>query len=313
LSCLGERHRPIAGGTDLLTLLKPGIVDVDRLVDIRSADLPNMIAQCDDGVRIGALATLAEVARSDLLLRDYPAIAQAAASTATRPIRGRATVGGNLLQRPQCSYYRDPYTYCWLEGGNDCPALDGNNSRHAIFGGASCFAVHPSDLAGALLAFDAMVTLIGNAGRREVPIADFFALPEAGRRTETRIRPDELVLSIRLPRRSSGWRSDYRKVREGSASTFALVGLALAGRTRNDELEDVRIVFTGVAPIPWRHRAAEARLLEGRDAASARRAAIRAIGDDALPLRHNDYKIRLARYLLRRALDRIGIFQRGRR
>jgi xanthine dehydrogenase YagS FAD-binding subunit len=173
--------------------------------------------------------------------------------------------------------------------------------------------VHPSDLAGALLAFDAWVTLIGPRGRREVPIADFFAVPEAGRRTETRIGPDELVLSVRLPRRPAGWCSGYRKVMEGSASTFALVGLALAARFRGDDLDDVRIVFTGVAPIPWRHRAAEACLLGKQNAGSARAAAIRAIGDDALPLRHNDFKLRLARRLLGGALDRIAPRRRGSR
>jgi xanthine dehydrogenase YagS FAD-binding subunit len=305
LAALNGGGRVLAGGTDLIPLMKPGIVDADCLIDIRHSGIPQTITFGEDGVRIGALATLTSVAENPLLHLRHATLPQAAAVTATPQIRKRATVGGSLLQRPRCSYFRDPGSLCWLEGGDECFAIDGSNSKHAIFGGGPCYAVHPSDLAGALLACDARITLLGPAGERSLPLAELFAPPVPARRTETTIAPNELILYLTVPRRSSEWRSLYLKIPDLAAGSFAVVGLALAGRVRDNRIDDVRVVFTGVAPVPWRHTHCEERLLDIADSALARAAVRQAIAEQAFPLAENDYKIRLACKLLGDGLDRL--------
>ena len=305
LTQLNARDRPLAGGTDLLPLLKPGIVDVDRLIDIKRAGLPAGVVEEDDGISIGALTTLDAIEHDELLAARQPMLVDAVRVTATRQIRNRATVGGNLLQRPRCWYFRDPDVVCWLEGGDDCPAVDGRNSRHAIFGEGPCHAAHPSDLAGSLLAADADVTLLGPRGARRLPLGDFFRLPDDTRRNETAIDPDELLERVTLPHRAGDWRSVYLKIMERASWTFALVGLALAVRVRDGRIDDARVVLTGVAPVPWRLPECEAYLRDIGDPEHAARAAARVVESHARPLAENAYKIRLARSLLERALEEL--------
>lgn len=296
----------LAGGTDLLTLMKAGLYAPDRLIDIkRLPDLDNRIEEDDDGLTIGALVTLAQLEEDPRVTSLYPALAEASALAATPQLRHMATIGGNLLQRPRCWYFRNPRVHCWLKGGDECQARPGESQRHALFDISPCVAVHPSDPATALLALNASVRLRGASGERELPIADFFAPPTADRRTETIIQGDELIVAVRLPA-AQGWRSTYLKAMDRKVWAFALVGVAAALRMDEGRVIDARLALGGVAPIPWRAEAAE-RLLVGADIASEIVAsAADAALDGAQPLANNAYKVPLAKALVRRALQRLA-------
>jgi xanthine dehydrogenase YagS FAD-binding subunit len=311
LTLLGQNGdgaaRPLAGGTDLLTLMKAEITAPARLIDIkRIAELPRGIEESEQGFSIGALTTLAEVETSPLLRQHFPILTEAAAMAATPQLRNMATLGGNLLQRPRCWYYRNHLFQCWLKGGDECQAYDGQNQLHALFGGGPCYAVHPSDLAPALLALDAEVHLRGPGGERTLPLAEFYALPEPGRRQETVIDEDELILSVHLPALPEGTRSVYVKAMDRKVWAFALVSVAAVVRLSNRRIDEARLVLGGVAPIPWRVTAAEEELM-GREASAERfaRAATVALAD-AEPLLHNGYKVELAQSLIRRALSKLA-------
>ncbi len=296
--------RPLAGGTDLLTLMKADIAAPRQLVDIkRVGEVPRGIHTTDEGVTIGALTTLSEIEKSELLHQHYPVLAEAAAVAATPQLRNMATVGGNLLQRPRCWYFRNQHFDCWLKGGEGCPAKEGENQLHALFGEGPCYAVHPSDLASALLAVDATVSLRGTHGDRTLAFGDFFALPEANRRRETIIADDELLLSIHLPKPAPNTQSTYLKAMDRKVWAFALVGVAVVVQAAHGPVTDARIVLSGVAPIPWRLPAAEQALI-GRplSAESLQAVAERAL-DGASPLAQNHYKVPLAKRLIQRALS----------
>jgi xanthine dehydrogenase YagS FAD-binding subunit len=300
--------RPLAGGTDLLTMMKADVAAPSRLVDIkRVSGLSGDVEETEQGLTLGALATLAEIETHPLIGERYPALSEAAALAATPQLRNMATIGGNLLQRPRCWYFRSPHFRCWLKGGDDCPARDGENQLHALFGANPCVAVHPSDLATALVALEAEVRLRGPDGERTLPIADFFALPTDERRTETVAASDELLLSVQLPAPPAGTRSTYLKAMDRKVWAFALVGVAAVMRTAGRRIDDARLVLGGVAPIPWRARAAEQALIgaEIGEELFARAADIALA--EAQPLGHNAYKVPLARALVRRALASLTV------
>lgn len=299
--------RPLAGGTDLLTLMKADIVAPTQLIDIKRLDeLPRGITETATGVTLGALTTLAEIERSDLLHTRYPLLVEAAAQAATPQLRNMATIGGNLLQRPRCWYFRNHLFHCWLKGGDDCPAREGENQHHALFGDSPCVAVHPSDLASALVALDATVRLQGPTGERALPIANFFALPQDHRRQESTIGDDELLLALEIPALPVGTQSTYLKAMDRKSWAFALVGVAAVVSTVNGQITHARLVLSGMAPIPWRATAAEQALL-GTTMADAQldQVADLALGG-AQPLRHNGYKVPLARALVQRALTTVA-------
>ena len=296
--------RPLAGGTDLLTLMKGEIAAPPQLVDIkRLTDLPRGITEDADGtLRIGALTTLSAVERDPLLLARYRSLPEAVAAAATPQLRNMATLGGNLLQRPRCWYYRSPLFTCWLKGGEECQAREGENERHALFEQSPCVAVHPSDPASALVALDAAVRLRGPRGERTVALADFFAPPTAERRTENILGADELILEIAIPALAAGTRSTYLKAMDRKTWAFALVGVAAALRVEGGRIADARVVLTGVANVPLRATGAETALVGAApDEATFARAADAAL-TGAAPLAHNGYKVPLAAALIRRAL-----------
>lgn len=295
----------LAGGTDLLTLMKADLYAPERLVDIkRLPELDDRIAEGPDGLRLGALATLGQIEASPLIRQRYAALAEAATVAATPQLRNMATIGGNLLQRPRCWYFRNPGVNCWLKEGDECPAREGENQHHALFDISPCVAVHPSDPATALMALDASVRLRGARGERELPLTAFFAPPTDERRRETVIAPDELIVSVHIPS-AAGWRSTYLKAMERKVWAFALVAVAAAVRMDGGRIAEARLVLGGVAPIPRRAEAAE-RLLTGTAASDDlfARAAEVAL-DEAQPLTHNSYKVPLATALIRRALGQL--------
>lgn len=306
IQLLGQDNtvKALAGGTDLLTLMKADIATPSHLVDIKRLDeIPSGIEISENGTTLGALTTLAEIELNEEIHARHPVLAQAAALAATPQLRNMATIGGNLLQRPRCWYFRHTHFNCWLKGGDECHAQDGQNQLHALFGDSPCVAVHPSDPAAALLALDAEVQLRGPMGERTLALADFFTLPEENHRQETQIAPDELLLSIRIPALPSTTRSVYLKAMDRKIWAFALVGVAARLRMEGDTVAEARLVLSGVAPIPWRLTAAE-QMLSGQRLDDA---TIASVAENALaqarPLEHNGYKVPLAQSLIRRALS----------
>jgi xanthine dehydrogenase YagS FAD-binding subunit len=253
---------------------------------------------------LGAAATLHDIESHPFVGKRFAALAQAAAAAASPQVRNMATLGGNLLQRPRCWYFRNPRTHCWLKGGEACLARDGENRLHALFGGSRCVAAHPSDVAPALLAFDAEARLRAPQGEGTLTMEQLFAVPEEGRRGETRLPEDALILSIRLPPQPEETRSTYLKAMDRQAFAFALAGVAAALRlSERQVIGHARVVLSGVAPVPWRSQAAERVLLGAEPTARVLQDAADAAVEGAAPLEHNRYKVALVRTLVRRALD----------
>lgn len=307
LALLGPSSRPLAGGTDLVTLMKADLVAPERLVAV-GALLPRGIAAGAEGLTIGAATTLAELERDPTLAQRFPALAQAAAAAATPQLRNVATLGGNLLQRPRCWYFRNPLTHCWLKGGSACHAREGENRGHALFSGDGCVAAHPSDLAPALLAFDASVRLRGAHGERVVSLEEeFFSLPTEDHRSETTLRAGELVLEIAMPSHPQETRSVYLKAMDRQAFAFALASVAAVLRiSERQRIGHARVVLGGVAPIPWRAHAAEQVLLGAELSERVLEDASYAAVENALALNGNAFKIPLAKALVRRALQALA-------
>lgn len=304
LRSLSSSCKALAGGTDLLTLMKAELAAPERLLDVKRV-LPRAIAETAQGLEIGAATTLAEIEINGAIRSRYGALAQAAALAATPQLRNMATLGGNLLQRPRCWYFRNPHIACWLKGGEACPAREGENRLHAIFERGPCVAAHPSDIAPALVAFDAEVSVRGPRGESAMPLGRFLSPPAPERRTETLLRDDELVLGVRLPPQQ-GWRSVYLKAMDRKAWAFALAGVAAVLGLSGGKIVHARVVLCGVANVPWRAEAAERELL-GREAGEASfEAAATAALQGASALRHNGYKMPLARSLVRRALKTLA-------
>lgn len=295
--------RFLAGGTDLLTLMKADLLEPALLIDIkRLAELDDAITLKDGRLHIGALASLTDLETHPLIAQHAPAVAEAAALAATPQLRNMATVAGNLLQRPRCWYYRDPEIPCWLKGGDTCPARDGENQLHAIFEQSPCVAVHPSDPAAALLAHDAAVEVRGERGAHSLPLADLFAPPSDDRRTETTLLPGDIITALSLPL-TAGDRSTYLKAMDRKTWAFALVGVAARTRLAGGRIAEARVVLSGVANTPWRAAAAEDALIGQAPTPDVLDAAVEAALDGAAPLAKNGYKLPLTRALVRRALD----------
>lgn len=299
----GHGPRALAGGTDLLTLLKADLLEPDLLVDIkRLAELDDRIEDGPEGLTIGALATLTEVETDPFVRSRYPVLSEAAGLAATPQLRNMATLGGNLLQRPRCWYYRNPHVTCWLQGGEECLARPGENQHHSIFETSPCAAVHPSDPAVALLALDAGVRLRGPAGEREVPLEEFFAPPTEERRQETVIARDELIVSLRIPALPADARGVYLKAMDRKEWAFALASVAAVLRIAEGQIAHARVVLGGVASIPWRSEAAERVLLGSEPSPDTFAQAAEAALEGTRPLSKNGYKIPLTGALVRRAL-----------
>jgi xanthine dehydrogenase YagS FAD-binding subunit len=295
----------LAGGIDLLGELKEGIIAPQRIVNIKGISGLRYIRFSEkEGLRLGALVTLEEIETHQVIRQRYTALAEAAHSVGTPQIRNVGTIGGNLCQRPRCWYYRDEHTKCLKKGGPMCFAYNGENKYHAILGGGPCYIVHPSDCAPALIAFRASVTVVSPRGQRTVPLEEFFVLPSRRLDHETILEPDEIVTEIRVPTPAPNTRSTYLKFKERDSHDFAIVGAAVVMRLKGKVCEDVRIVLSGVAPIPWRSPEVEA-VLKGKAitpelAEQAGKAAVA----KAQPLSQNAYKVPLTQAIVKQAILR---------
>ena len=298
----------VAGGTDLLQLWKAGAMAPEGVVDISRLPLDE-IEFADNLLSVGALARLSDVAIHSDVRRDHPLIAEAILASASGQIRNMATVGGNLLQRTRCPYFRTEGLACNKRTlGSGCGALAGENRQAALFGAStSCVATHASDLAVALTALDAEVEVFGAAGLRRISLPDLYRLPGETPEREINLAAGELITGIHILNASRfAARSTYLKVRDRASFEFAVVSVAAVLRVENGIIVEARLTAGGVAPMPWRFRRSEA-ALTGR---APDPLAIAAAGDlaieDARPLAHNGFKIELLRNAVIRALQTIG-------
>ncbi len=297
-----EGSKVHAGGTDLLGCLREHVFEASKVVSLRSIkSLGGIKKSSQGGVRIGALTTLREVAEDGEIKKKYAALAQAASEVASPQLRNQGTLGGNLCQKPRCWYYRGDF-HCLRKGGEECFAVAGENAFHCIFGGESCYIVHPSDTAPALGVLAARIQIRGPKGQRSVALEDFHVPPSEDYRKETCLQPGEIVTEIELPPPVDGLRSSYRKVRARQSWDFALAGVALALVFKGDQVQKARVFLSGVAPVPWRSKEVETAVTGKRlDDATVRKAAEAAV-QKAKPLEQNAYKIPLLRGLIEEQL-----------
>ncbi len=290
---IGPSGKLLAGGIDLLTELKEGLIQPQRIVNLKSVSGLKDIGGSGD-FKIGALVTLADLAANKEVRSKYPAIAEAAESVGSPQIRNVGTVGGNLCQRPRCWYYRDAEVHCLKKGGDRCYAVEGENEYHAILGGGPCHIVHPSDLAPALIALDAQVEIFSNGKTRKMPLGEFFQLPRDNVYSENVLKDGEIVTAVTLPKAMAGWKSSYYKIKERESFDWALASAAVAMEMKGTLVTKARVVLGGVAPIPWRSQEAE-KMLEGKNLSTeqALQAGVAAVAN-ATPMSGNAYKEKLA-------------------
>jgi xanthine dehydrogenase YagS FAD-binding subunit len=292
--------RFLAGGTNLVDLMKTGVERPARLVDIRRLPLDRIEATEDSGLRIGATVTNSDLAAHPEVRRRYPALAQAVLAGASGQLRNMATVGGNLLQRTRCGYFADVTSPCNKRvPGSGCPAVEGVHHNHAILGATEhCVATNPSDMGVALTAFDAVVSYETTDGPGEIPFSEFYLPVGDTPHLETALPKSALITAVTLPATPTAANSRYRKVRERASYAFANGSIAAALDVRDGVVSDVRLAFGAVAPRPWRARTAERMLTGAPVDAGAFAAAADAELADARPLPHNAYKVTLMRNLM---------------
>ncbi len=301
--------RYLGGGTNLVDLMKDGVETPALLVDVRQLPLDGVREAPDGGLVIGATTTNSDAAAHPEVRSRFPALSQAVLAGASGQLRNMATVGGNLLQRTRCPYFADTSEPCNKRvPGSGCPAIAGAHHHHAILDWTNhCVATHPSDMAVALAAFDAVVHYETLDGAGEIPLSEFYLPVGDSPDRETALPPGALITAVALPGSPVARRSRYRKVRERASYAFATVSVAAAMDVHDGLVRDVRIALGGVASRPWRARAAEAVLRDGRATADRFRAAADAELSAAQPLRDNEYKVTLARNLIEVVLTDLAV------
>jgi xanthine dehydrogenase YagS FAD-binding subunit len=301
------RVLPIAGGMDLVGLMKNYIAQPERLVNVKNLDATVQVS-ATAGTRIGAAMKLIDLIEHPGIAKNYPALVSAAEEVGTPQIRNAGTVGGNIMQRPRCWYFRNEEFHCLKKGGSRCFAVDGENQYHAIFGGGPCHIVHPSSLAVPLIAYGARFRVVGSSGEREVDAGEFFQLPADNLYGETVLRSNELLTHVILPAATNSKSATYEvrfKQSHDWPMAMASVNLTMDG----NRVKAARVVMGAVAPIPWRTEAAE-QALAGKTiteavAADAAAAAVRG----ATPMTQNSYKVQVARTAVKRAILRAAGIQ----
>lgn len=297
----------IAGGTTMLDLMKLNVLSPASLIDINKLGM-NAIEKNGDSLRVGALVSNSDLAYNKIVIEEFPVLSQAILSGATAQLRNMATVGGNIMQRTRCYYFRDTVAACnKREPGSGCAALDGFNRVHAVLGGSDhCVATHGSDMCVALLALDASVLVQGPNGTRSIPIEHFHLLPGNTPQKETVLQPEEIIVAVEIPYKPFSKRSLYLKVRDRASYAFALSSVALALELSGNKIASCRIALGGVATKPWRAEAAEKVLTGNALSESLFKKAAEAALVGAKPLRDNRFKIELTKRTIVRALKNAG-------
>jgi xanthine dehydrogenase YagS FAD-binding subunit len=301
------RAKYIAGGTDLLQLAKDNVETPTQLVDLEALGMRG-IRPGADGLHLEPLARMSDVAAHPEVVEGWPVLSQALLASASPQIRNMGTMGGNLLQRTRCGYFRDTGFACNKRApGSGCPAMNGENRMHAILGGSDhCIATYPGDMAVAMMVLDAELELTGRNGTRKIAIADFHKTPGNTPDVETVLQPGEMITGIDIPASAMARRSRYLKVRDRASFEFALVSAAVALDIDGGTIRSVRVAAGGVGTKPWRLPEVEA-VLTGKpaDAATLRQAAEQS-GAGAKPSRMNGFKVVLLRRTVLRALQTVA-------
>jgi xanthine dehydrogenase YagS FAD-binding subunit len=299
----------IAGGTDMVQLLQENVRTPHKLVSLAGL-LDNRVELTAQGLRLGAAATMADVAANPTVAAQFPVISQALLNSASPQVRNQATMGGNLLQRTRCPYFRDTaYAACnKRQPGSGCSAIGGENRWNAVLGGSEhCIATHASDLAVALVALDAVVQVRGSRGERVVPLVDFHRLPGNSPHLETALRPSEVITAIVVPANPVARRSHYLKVRDRASFEFAVVSAAVALELLGDRrIGQARVAVGGVGTKPWRLPQVEAALVGSSLAPEALRRSASLAAQGAKGSGHNDFKIELMQRAIVRAVETAG-------
>jgi xanthine dehydrogenase YagS FAD-binding subunit len=293
---LNSRAKFLAGGTNLVDLMRENIEQPDQLVDVTALPLSQVEELRGGGVRIGALVKNSHLAANQIIRERYPVLSEAILNGASGQIRNMATTSGNLMQRTRCYYFYDGAARCnKREPGAGCDALEGFNRYHAILGASEhCIAIHPSDMCVALAALDATVHVTGPDGERTIPLVDFHRLPEDTPQIDTNLRADELITSVELPALPAAKNSMYRKVRDRASYAFAIVSVAGVLEVEDDRIRNVRLALGGVAHKPWRAFSAEKHLMGARVNEETFKAAAAAELEPARGYKYNSFKIELA-------------------
>jgi xanthine dehydrogenase YagS FAD-binding subunit len=309
LSDAGESSKSsfIAGGTTMIDLMKLEVMTPEQLVDINALPMRG-IELGKDGLRIGALEKMSAVAAHADVVKNYPVISEALLQSASTQIRNMASMGGNLLQRTRCGYFRDVHTPCnKREPGTGCSAFDGENRMHAILGtSSSCVATHASDLAVALVALDASIRLHHGGATRSINLDDFYLLPGETPDKETQLKPGELITEILVPRLPWAQRSTYVKIRDRESYEFALTSIAVALDTDGNQIRDARIAAGGVGTKPWKLPRVREALVGKPLNEQTFDTASKLAGEGAKPLKHNGFKVELLQRTVMRALMKVG-------
>jgi xanthine dehydrogenase YagS FAD-binding subunit len=294
----------IAGGTNLIDLMKENVARPTRLVDITRLPLGKIEPTPGGGLRIGALVTNTDVAYSHEVESRYPLLSKAILAGASPQLRNMATTGGNLLQRTRCYYFYDTATPCnKREPGSGCPAIDGFNRMHAILGTSEhCIATHPSDMCVAMAALEAVVRVNGPGGERTIPVGEFHRLPGDTPHIDTNLQPGEIITAVELPAKGFAKHHAYLKVRDRASYAFALVSVAAALEMDGGKINEARLALGGVAHKPWRVRDAEAMLVGQAAGEGVFRQAAEALLRGAKGFGHNNFKVELAKRAVARAL-----------
>jgi xanthine dehydrogenase YagS FAD-binding subunit len=295
----------IAGGTNLIDLMKEDVERPTRLIDISRLPLQTVEETAEGGLRIGALVPNSDLAYHPLVAQRYPVLASAILAGASAQLRNMASTGGNILQRTRCYYFYDIATPCNKRTpGSGCSAVAGLNRMHAILGTSeACIAVHPSDMCVALAALEATVHVAGPSGARVIAFADFHRLPENTPERDTNLQPNEIVTAVELPARGFAANYTYLKIRDRLSYAFALVAVAAVLELEGDTIKQARLALGGVAHKPWRDPSAEAALRGQTADRSAFNRAADILLRDAKGFEHNTFKIDLARRAIVRGLS----------
>lgn len=301
----GKGTKFIAGGTNLIDLMRADVESPDHLVDITPLDLGNIEDTGDGGLRLGALVKNSDTAYHEKVQTRYPLLAKAILAGASPQLRNMATNGGNLLQRTRCYYFYDTATPCNKRvPGQGCSAIHGINRIHAILGHSEhCIATHPSDMCVALAALGARITVISKEGERTIPFSEFHRLPGDTPQTDTTLLPGELITGIELPPDNFSHHYQYIKIRDRRSYAFALVSVAAALELDGDTIVNVRLALGGVAHKPWRNEEAEISLRGKRAEEGAFRQVAEMVLEEAQGFKHNQFKVDLAKRAIVRALS----------
>ncbi|MET7684315.1 xanthine dehydrogenase family protein subunit M [Streptomyces sp. NPDC005423] len=300
--------RYIAGGTTLVDLMRETVERPETLVDITGLPLGEITVTERGGLRVGALVTMSEAAAHAKVRTLYPVVSEALELSASAQLRNMATIGGNIMQRTRCTYFRDVTADCnKREPGSGCAALHGVNRSHAILGTSdACVATHPSDAAVAFAALEAWVHLLGPDGARQVPFADFLLRPGSTPQREHALKQGELITAVEIPALPRPLRSGYLKVRDRQSYEFALTSAAVGLHVRGGVIREARVAAGGVGTVPWKLPAVEQHLVGERPSGALWSAAAAKAADGARPLRHNRFKVELLKRTVERQLRVVG-------